>query len=276
MRKKLKVHLLIIDPQNDFMDIPNATLPVAGAAEDMKRLVSLIDRVGSRLEDVHVTLDSHNRIQIERPSWWMDQSGKQPPPFTLIRESDVVDGIWTPRNPAYRPKTIEYLHALEATPENYLHMVWPPHCEIATWGHNIYEPLMAALQRWQDKEYANVDFVTKGSNPWREHFGGLMAAVPDPQDPGTSLNTALLQILADADIIGVAGEASSHCVLETVRQIADNIGDEHLKKFHIITDCMSPVPQPPGGPDFPAIAKDFFNQMAQRGMVLTDSTRFLA
>jgi nicotinamidase/pyrazinamidase len=32
--------LLIIDPQNDFCDIPNAALPVAGAKSDLQRLAA--------------------------------------------------------------------------------------------------------------------------------------------------------------------------------------------------------------------------------------------
>ncbi len=82
-------------------------------------------------------------------------------------------------------------------------------------------------------------------------------------------------MLQDADIVGVAGEASSHCVLETVKQIANNIGIEHVKKFHVIRDCMSPVAQVPGGPDFPALADAFFRDMETKGMTLTTSDRFL-
>jgi nicotinamidase-related amidase len=276
MPKRLKVHLVVIDPQNDFMDIPNAALPVTGATEDMKRVSKLIDRVGPKLTDIHVTLDSHRRISIERPSWWMDQDGKQPPPFTMILAKDVESGIWTPRNPQVRERTIKYLHDLEASPDNYHHMVWTHHCEIGSSGHNVYAPLMDSLNRWQDKEFANVDFVTKGSNPFTEHFGALMAEVPDSNDPASQLNTDFLSMMSEADIIGVAGEASSHCVLCTIRQIANNIGDEHLKKFHILTDGMSSIGANPGGPDFPAITKAFFAEMERRGMKLTTCADFLS
>ena len=37
--------LLMIDPQNDFMDVPCAALPVAGAAADMQRLVHVGNEV---------------------------------------------------------------------------------------------------------------------------------------------------------------------------------------------------------------------------------------
>ena len=86
MKTSTKVHLLVIDPQNDFCDIPVAeqpadtsaagskklapALPVTGADQDMKRLAAFIDRAGDKLFDIHVTLDSHNPIDIAHPTWW--------------------------------------------------------------------------------------------------------------------------------------------------------------------------------------------------------------
>ncbi len=273
--KNTKVELIIIDGQIDFMDLPGAALPVAGAVQDMTRTAALIKRVGAKLDDIHCTLDSHRLIDIAHPAWWMDQNGKQPNPFTMISAADIEASIWTPRNPGFRARTLDYAHTLESTPSHYKIFIWPPHCLIGTLGHTLIPVLNDALQQWSDKYFAMVDYVTKGSNPWTEHYGALMAEVPDPSDPGTQLNTGFLSMLADADIVAVAGEASSHCVLKTVQQIADNIGDAHIRKFHLLTNCMSPVPQNPGGPDFPKMAKDFFRDMKARGMTLTTAEDFL-
>lgn len=273
--KNMNVQLLIIDPQNDFMDMNDSALPVPGAVADMQRVAALIDRIGNKLTDIHVTLDSHRLIDIAHPAWWMDKDGNPPVPFTIISVDDVESDIWMPRNPGFRKKTLEYVRQLDAGGK-YPLCIWPPHCLIGDKGHNVQEDLNAALQRWSEKEFAMVDYVTKGSNPWTEHYGALMAEVPDQADPGTALNTDFLQILVEADIVVVAGEALSHCVKETVTQIADNIGDEHVKKFQILTDCCSPVPAVPGGPDFPAIAQDWLMEMEKRGMKLTTSAEFLA
>ncbi|MFC1622689.1 hypothetical protein ACFL1Y_01695 [Patescibacteria group bacterium] len=269
------VHLLIIDPQNDFCDIGGATLPVPGAEEDMKRVASLIDRIGSKLADIHVTMDSHRLIDIAHPAWWKNQNNDQPAPFTIISVDDIENGIWVPRNPNFLKRTLEYAKQLE-TNGKYQLCVWPPHCLIGTWGHNVHADLNEALQRWSGNEFAMVDYVTKGSNPWTEHYGAVQAEVPDPSDPSTALNTDFLTMLSEADMVVVAGEALSHCVKETVTQIADNIGDEHVKKFHILTDCSSPVPAVPApGPDFPAIAQAWLKEMEARGMTLTNSVDFL-
>lgn len=276
----MKVHLLVIDPQNDFMDIKGAMLPVTGANDDMKRLAAMVDRVGDKLRQVHITMDSHHLVDIAHPAFWRDSEGNLPDPMTMISAEAIKDGTWTPRNPRFRQYTIGYAEALEAAGK-YTLMVWPPHCLIGSWGHNVQSDLAASLDRWTLKRMANIDFVTKGTNVFTEHYGALQAEVPIDSDPTTQLNARFLTMLQDADIIAVAGEASSHCVKATVEQVADNIGEEHIKKFRLLTDCMSPVPAvtAPDGTvivDFPAMADAFQKDMENRGMTLTTSVDFLA
>ncbi len=276
----MKVHLLVIDPQNDFMDQSGAALPVAGAMSDMKRLAAMVDRVGQKLQKIHVTLDSHHLVDIAHPAFWRDESGASPSPLTIISAAAIKDGTWTPRRPELRDYTIGYAKELEANGKFQI-MVWPPHCLIGTWGHNVQPDLAAAMDRWSEARVRNIDFVTKGTNVLTEHYGALLAEVPIANDPSTQLNGRFLQMLQEADIIAVAGEASSHCVKATVEQVADNIGEEHIKKFYLLTDAMSPVPAvtaPDGSVivDFPAIADQFLKDMASRGMKLSSTVDFLA
>lgn len=275
MSRARRVALVVIDPQNDFMDSPASSLPVPGANEDMRRLATLVDRAGRKMEQIHITLDSHRVIDVGHPSMWKDADGKQPNPFTMISADDIRNGIWTPRRPELRARMLSYAEAL-AKKGNYPLMVWPQHCVIGSSGHNIQSDLISALHRWENEFFASVNFVTKGTNVFTEHYGALEAEVPDPDDPGTGLNTAFLQVLQEMDIVGIAGEALSHCVKSTVTQIADNIGDTHLAKLHILTDCSSPVPKVGDGPDFPAIAAGWLKEMEARGLVLTTSLRFLS
>ncbi len=273
MKTNLNIQLLVIDPQNDFMDEPNAALRVAGATADMKRLAAFVSRVGNKLSDIHVTLDSHRVIDVGHPGFWRDQNGSNPQAFTMVSSDDIANGIWTPRDPQLIPRMLSYAREL-AQSGKYSIMVWPEHCLIGSPGHNVQPDLLASLQAWERSEYASINYVTKGTNIYTEHYGALQAEVPDPQDPDTSLNSGLLQMMQQADIILVAGEASSHCVLSTVNQIAENIGAEHIKKFVLLTDCMSPVGALPGV-DFPAIAKAWMLEMERKGMKLATSDTFL-
>src|SRR5580692_3193114 len=80
-----KIRLLIIDPQNDFCDGPsNGSLPVTGAYDDMTRLASMLDRLGHRIDDISVTLDSHRTIDVAHSPFWVDSKGVSPSPFTMI------------------------------------------------------------------------------------------------------------------------------------------------------------------------------------------------
>jgi nicotinamidase/pyrazinamidase len=287
----LTTHLVVIDPQNDFMDIAagegepiglslpdgtrfRSTLPVPGALADMDRLAAMVGRLDARLGRVHVTLDSHLVIDVAHPAFWHDTAGNPPPPFTMIPQADVASGAWSPRNSDWRPRMLDYTAELERAGKFVL-MVWPEHCLVGSWGHNIVEGLRQALANWERANGVTTEFVAKGLNPLTEHYGALIAEVPDPADPATQLNGAFLAALREADVIAIAGEASSHCVATTVRQIVDHIGERHVPKLHLLTDCMSPVPPSPGSPDFPALAEQFLRDMAARGAVLTTSDRFL-
>jgi len=288
----VKTHLVVIDPQNDFMDIRaeladpvgltlpdgtrfRSTLPVPGSLADMDRVATMIGRLGRRLDRIHVTLDSHRVIDVAHPAFWQDSDGRPPAPFTMITHDDVASGRWSPRNPAWRSRMLDYTAEL-ARAGKFVLMIWPEHCLIGSWGHNVVDNLRVAMASWERDYCATVDYVAKGTNIFTEHYGALLAEVPDPADPSTQLNRDVIAVLQQADVIAIAGEASSHCVAATVRQIVDHIGDRHLPKIHLLTDCMSPVPPSPGSPDFPAIAEQFVGDMAARGLMLTTSDALLA
>jgi nicotinamidase-related amidase len=264
--------LLIIDPQNDFCDLPdtwratdplrNATtapaLPVSGAHADMLRLADLIDAAGEGIDRIVVTLDSHQRYDIAHPTFWQTAEGGAVDPFTVITASQVHAGAYRPRDAAAGPRALAYLDALEQA-GRYTLMVWPVHCEIGSWGHNVHPAVKAAYNRWEDRRLGVVHKVTKGSNPWTEHYSALQAEVPDAADQDTQLNTALIARLDEAERIVIAGEASSHCVKATVEHLAQHLPSRRLDKLVLLTDAMSPVT------GFEAQAGAFLARLEQQG-----------
>lgn len=264
-----KAHLLIIDPQNDFMDMPGAALPVPGANADMERLAAFIGRVGRKIADIHVTLDSHHVADVAHPTIWRNAAGDYPAPYTVISAKDVEDKVWYPRDPRLGKMMLDYVKALEAN-GRYPLLIWPEHCLIGTKGHNVQESVSEALNAWARKGMQLVDFVTKGSNWKTEHYSAVKAEVPDPNDAGTTINWDLIGALKEADVIFVAGEALSHCVANTVRDVADNFGDENVSKLVLLEDCSSAVP------GFEKAAEDFVAEMKARGMKTARSTEVYA
>jgi nicotinamidase-related amidase len=93
--------------------------------------------------------------------------------------------------------------------------------------------------------------------------------VIDPEDSGTMLNTDLIKTLQTADIIAISGEALSHCVANTIQDIANNFGEDNIKKFVLLEDCSSNVT----GFDF--LGNDFVKAMTARGMQISNSVDFL-
>ena len=138
-----RIDLLIIDPQNDFCR-PDGALTVSGADKDMKRLAVFIDRVGDKLYDIHVTLDSHRLVDISHPIFWVDTNGNPPNPFTIISYDDVRNGVWKAKNPGYQAKATNYVKNLNDN-KRYPLCIWPPHCLIGGSGHNIFPPIFDAL-----------------------------------------------------------------------------------------------------------------------------------
>jgi nicotinamidase-related amidase len=263
----MNVQLLIIDPQNDFCR-PDGALSVPGAEADMDRLALLVHRLRDKLTDIHVTLDSHRSVDISHPVWFRDANGEHPAPFTAITAADVLAGRWLPSLPSTHDRTLTYLRSLEAE-GRYTHVIWPEHCLIGSEGHNVAPVLFDALQHWSHR-FALVDFVTKGSNPWTEHFSAMRAEVPDPADPTTQLNAGLLTTLEQADVVLLAGEASSHCLANTVRDIAAGFRDPAaIRKLVLLTDATSPVP------GFEGLADDFVRDMTALGMRTSTTTDFL-
>jgi nicotinamidase/pyrazinamidase len=274
---KLLTHLLIIDPQNDFCDLPEArrpagaapALPVPGADADMQRLAALVAATGSAIDAITLTLDSHRRLDIAHPTFWQRGDGAGVTPFTEITAAQVRTGSYRPRDAAALPRTLAYLDALEAR-GRYTLMVWPVHCEIGTWGHAVHADVAAACRAWEAQRGRAAQSVRKGENPWTEHYSAVLAEVPDADDPHTQLNAALIADLDRADRLVIAGEASSHCVRATTEHIVANLPGGRPQRITLVTDCMSPVA------GFTAQHDAFFSAMHALGVGLATSAELRA
>ena len=56
------------------------------------------------------------------------------------------------------------------------------------------------------------------------------------------MNQSLISVLKHADHVAICGEALSHCVNYTVRDLVDNWPEERIRDLYLLTDCSSPVP----------------------------------
>lgn len=263
-----KIQLLVIDPQIDFCD-PKGALYVSGGEKDMHRLAEMVRKHAGAIDDIRVTLDSHQELHIAHPIMWVDSKGNHPAPFTLIQEDDVIGSNpkWKAFNPGFQQRQADYIKTLKANGK-YVLCIWPPHCRIGSIGTAVYPEFYDALVYWQNSQFGVIDWITKGSNIFTEHYGAVCADVIDPSDPTTNINTSFIKRLEEADRILVAGEASSHCVVNSIKQVIQEFGEENAKKFVLLEDCMSPVT------GFENLAEDFFNYAKSLGIQISTSTTF--
>ncbi|MCA9906541.1 MAG: nicotinamidase, partial [Anaerolineae bacterium] len=264
-RKQL---LLLVDCQVDFIH-PQGSLSVPGAVEDTARTIEWLFRNLREVTTIAASLDSHVPNQIFYPTWWVDEAGRQPAPYTVITGNEVAAGRW---RPIYELEwSREYVYRLELQAKKQL-MIWPYHTMIGTPGHNLMPALYEAIAYHAAARQAQPIFLSKGTIPKTEHYSILEPEVKVPGDPHGQLNAEFLDLLASYDRVYIAGQAKSHCVLETAASIVNYFRGQpdRLGRFHVLMDCTSSVAHPQI--DFEALANTAYQEFAAQGLRLTTST----
>lgn len=248
--------------------VPDGTrmgaLYVPGAMDDTKRLVDHMMNNLKEYDDIYATLDSHQEIHIAHPSFWMDRDGNAPTVFTPISVDDVKSGAFTTRMPSQQKYGLDYVETLKAN-GRYGLTIWPVHCVVGSLGHALMPELSDALRQWEATRFGRVNYVPKGNNYRTEHFSGLQADVPDPGDPTTKLNTNLIQALENPEVgkIRFVGQALSHCVANTMRDLIENFGSGSAAKIELVRNMSSNVP----GCD--KLGDEFLNWFESKGGQIT-------
>jgi nicotinamidase/pyrazinamidase len=265
---KQNVHLVIIDMQVDFCH-EKGSLYVPGAMGDIQRTIEFIYNNAERITNITCSLDSHLPHQIFHPAWWADEAGNHPAPFTLITYDDIKQGKW---RPLVAPvQSTNYVRQLEQEAKKQL-TIWPYHVMIGSIGNALDPELFTAVLYHSIARKTQPTWLTKGSIPLTEHYSIIQPEVPVPNHPMGGKNKAFLDTLAQADVVVIAGEAESHCVLETVEDLVEDFSGqpEALQKIYFLRDCTSPVQHP--DVDFHAIAQARFAEFEKQGINFINST----
>jgi nicotinamidase-related amidase len=283
-----RTDLVIIDGQNDFLH-QDGSLLVPGAKEEAVEAASMIEGNIDAFDMIHASLDEHHKNDGSHNTHWRDRNGNIVPPFTIVGHDDVQNqkyrpgfrfGVWKGKTVTAREWALNYTEALEKEGRAPL-CLWPVHCQIGTWGANIYEPLRKAYDAWCDATGGWIDFISKGTWAWTEHYSALKADVPDPTQPQTQLNSAVINNVAGANRVIWFGWAGSHCLPWTAydgvnyfepsdAEKANGAKNEFIAKCIFLEDACAPVPNPPGGvPDFVQARRDFLDEMDSRGATIS-------
>ncbi len=284
------VVLAIIDAQVDFCNPTWGNLYVEGAEQDTARLCEFIFNNPASISRIVASLDTHFLYQpFHRFSWVAGPNpaqksdgshyseGDHPDPFTIITLQDFHDGVWMPTRMPNRMR--EMLEKLDEAGKKQL-CIWPMHCELGTPGQALEPALMEAIHWFSGVRSDQYDLTPKGMSQSAEHYGILKAEAEFADDPSTQLNTRIINEWAKADRIYFAGQAKSHCVLETIEQVVAAFAatsPEVLQKLYILKDCTSSVPDIVDGDGnvivpFDKIAEARFAEFEKMGLKFVDST----
>jgi nicotinamidase-related amidase len=266
-----------IDCQVGFCT-PGASLFVPGAVEDTRRTVDWLYLHMEKITGVHFSLDTHRVFQIFHPAFWLDDDGKNPPPFTTITHDDVRQGKYKPI--CHPAECLEYTKKLEAAGK-YVLTIWPYHTLLGGLSHALVPALMEASIFHAVARSHQTHFETKGTHAMTENYSVLAPEVKElGNKPVGAFNAAFFRMLMDYDRVYVFGQAKSHCVLSTLRDLEAHITSTDpklLSKIWILEDAMSPVPPPPIDPlpaalDFPRLADRAVEDFRRAGMNVVKTT----
>ena len=261
-----EIALLIIDMQHDFCH-PRGSLYVPGASMDVLRLVTWIYQNQRRIGKIFVSLDTHQSQQIFFPSWWMDADGHTPPAFTVITREKIAHGEWSP---VYEPDASKrYVQVLEAQGKQEL-VIWPYHCLLGTSGHMLDPDLYTAVNSHAMVTRSSPEFVIKGMTRITEFYSIYEPEIKSSIHPAASFNESLLDKLNAFESIYIAGEAKSHCVLESIQSMAKPPAmPEVIGKIHLLEDTTSLVSAP--GIDYEPSTTEALAKLVEQGMTLTST-----
>lgn len=277
-----RIALFCIDVQIGF-SIPGASLFVPGAVEDSRRMCDFIYRNLGVLSEIHFSLDTHRAFQIFYPTFWIDENGQHPAPFTIITTQDIRDGIWKPA--LYPLESEAYVAELERTGK-YVLVIWPFHTMLGAVDHALVPAVFEAALFHSIARQKQTGFETKGTHPLTENYSVLEPEVKQIKVGGRVItagqfNASFFKALMKNDRVYLAGQAKSHCVKATIESLLGQIladDPDLVKKVYILEDCMSSVPavRDASGnllsPDFLVIADEAIEKFRAAGMNVVRSS----
>lgn len=229
----MKSLLLIIDPQNDFI---NGSLTVKNANDCMFRLSEFIADNVEEIDDIIVTLDSHQPGHVSFKFSWITRTWEGEPEISKITPEMIGNSV-KPRFSHLNAEDIkEYI---ERIPGKSLDL-WPSHCVIGTEGHSIYGPLEGALKIWSLHKSKSWEVLLKGNRPEREMYSAIVCDGEENFGLGHAplINSPML---SECDKIYIAGIAKDFCVAATVKDLIDLYGEDVENKLIFLEECLPTI-----------------------------------
>jgi nicotinamidase-related amidase len=261
--------------------------------DDSDRLARFIYRNLGAITEVTCTMDTHLPFQIFFASFWTDGAGEPLQPYREVTAEQVRRGEALPNRALagwlaggdyawLRKQAQFYCEELERAGKYRLYL-WPPHCILGSDGHPLAGVIHEARMFHAYTRFAPNGVESKGSHPLTENYSVLAPEVLTTHagEPLMERNTDLVHKLSQADLVVVAGQASSHCVQSSVEDLARElraVDPSLLRRVVLLEDCMSAVavPDPANAgcflADYTDDAEAALRRFGEAGMIVARST----
>ena len=201
--------LLLIDPQEDFMDKaetfmrcaakPSSGLPVINSMNDINRIIAMITRDVEcfkkhgycYFDEIHLTMDSHLSIHIGHYGFWKRVDGISVEPgvvFMLNEKNEIVNAneigdalpgtvVYEAHEPFLQSWAVKYIQRM-ITVEKIHPLIWNTHCIRHSDGWQIEESLFDIIRIWATTTKKSVFIHEKGENILCEMYSVMRAVIP--------------------------------------------------------------------------------------------------
>ncbi len=248
--------LLIIDPQNDFTDLPYeengvvcaGSLAVDGAISDYKKLVKLLKSVDDNFfSEIHVSLDTHTKEHIGHPGFWKKTNDgsnvteifkqiKCDNDEIYIEVGDNNEKIYIePQKDDLKAYAIQYIKSFYnkdiPNPHGQVPMIWAEHCIEGTVGHKVNPTLKCELDNKKNKD--KVTYHIKGQNNLAEMYSIFSAEYPAESFDGYNylLQNSLVYTGDHAENEKDEEHATTYEEVTTKRNLKTERNDELLEQL---------------------------------------------
>ena len=218
----MKTLLLIIDPQNDFVD-SKGSLYVNGAEEAISNICNFI--YTQKPDDILISQDTHQKFNIGFPLFW----NYELKPLDKIKISDILEDKIKPIKLRNEWES-DFKKQFKGKEDGEL-TIWPYHCIEGSWGWCFPDPLISALNDWglYNPGHKQYEVYRKGYIPEIESYSILSDCRFSAEFPN------LLDI--DYDKIYVSGFCKDICVAESLKDLKQY---KHFKnKLVFLDNCMA-------------------------------------
>ena len=233
---KIKRLLLCKNIQKDYME--GGILPVPNSVKDVENITRFIYNNMENITKIVCSMNTHTREQIFHPCWWINSAGNHPEAYTIITYKDVANGKWKVLNKNNQKKSKQYLKQLEKSSKKKL-CIWPYNCLRGSDGYALENEFAKIIRFHSAVRITKSEIIRRGDNKFLEMYGIIKSEVGDED----CINRPILKMIEEYDEIYVVGEAASHFVVESLKQIAEHFAEqpEIIQKITVLTDCTSPI-----------------------------------